>query len=55
MDFVPGLEHITKIFFLVTFLSSFVCFFFQAVKVDVRVSRNNFSRGLEMLEMLENV
>ena len=35
----------------------FVIFFvlFQAVKVDVRVSRNNFSRGLEMLEMLENV
>ena len=54
MYFVPGLEHITKIFFLVTFLS-FLFVLFQAVKVDVRVSRNNFSRGLEMLEMLENV
>ena len=33
----------------------FLFVLFQAVKVDVRVSRNNFSRGLEMLEMLENV
>ena len=28
---------------------------FQALKVDVGVSRNNFFRSLEMLEMLENV
>ena len=32
----------------------FLFVLFQAVKVDARESRNNFSRGLEMLEMLEN-
>ena len=28
---------------------------FQALKVDVGVSRNNFFRSLEMLEMLEKI
>ena len=45
--------------FLKYFSWSHFCEFFfvlfQALKVDVGVSRNNFFRSLEMLEMLENV
>ena len=45
-------EPLTEIFVKIAFFKEYVWFFF-GVNIDAKVSRNNFLRSLDTLEMLE--